>query len=815
MRKVAVAAALALIMGLVLVMPSTSAAPGPLRVIRIIPSGPVSIARKVTVIFSKPMIQLGQMTQTPRRVPLTISPRLPGKYRWVNVNTLECRFDQPVPPSTRVKVTVPAGTRALDGSRLPAAVFRYFATATIRLAYARPRNGSTGLSRWPVFHLTFNQLVRLDDLRRKTYFRVFSRTGRPYRVGAYVGYPVTRKSQGRVVRAIYEVRPVQTLPVDTQAQLVIDPPLRPVEGHLPAYARMVINFRTYGPFRLSHYRCSRTPDYACNPSSGLTLYFTTKVTAKKLSGLVTVSPGVKHPGPSYRSTYGRTNFYLRGPFKPRTTYRITVSPAARDANGQPLIGRRSFTVRFSDYGPVLSLRGTFGVMEKQPPVLYPLRVRNLKSATLRYVLLTKDQIVPFLVNTNYHKVYGSTTADLFTKIAQAPQVKPLRFKMVRNRVLYVPLDLQKFIAARLTGGLIFFDLTSPDLPPWQRGRKLTRYAAAAVQVTDIGLTVKWGRMGTLIWTTSLSRGTPLGGVSVEIRNRLNQVVWQGVTDPSGLATAPGLARLNLAIKGRYRSYRHGPALYLLATKGDDLAFIGSNWRRGLEPWEFNIPTAAIEQPTPMMVHAFSQLPLYRPGEVVRFKAIVRKLTKSGPGPWPEPAVMVSIRDPRGKAVYNKRLTLGAFSTTHGQVKLAAGATQGVYYLRVARPGSKRWFSAGSFLVSHYRTPTFKVTVDIPTKKVMPGVQLAVDFTARFLFGAPVAKKQARITLWQAPTSWRPEKLGDYVTTDFARQEDYTVERRRTLTSKTLATSAQGRGKFSYKVAAKPIKGPARITAEVA
>ncbi|MBU0516152.1 MAG: hypothetical protein KJ621_15420, partial [Proteobacteria bacterium] len=66
-----------------------------------------------------------------------------------------------------------------------------------------------------------------------------------------------------------------------------------------------------------------------------------------------------------------------------------------------------------------------------------------------------------------------------------------------------------------------------------------------------------------------------------------------------------------------------------------------------------------------------------------------------------------------------------------------------------------------------------------------------------------------------PTSWRPEKLGGYVTTDFARQEDYTVERRRTLTAKTLATSAQGRGKFSYKVADKPIKGPARITAEVA
>ncbi len=812
MRKVTVAAGLALILGLFLVPHQTWAGPEPLRVIRIIPSGPVNIARKVTVIFSRPMKPLGQLTVDPRRVPVRISPRLPGKFKWINVNTLEYTFAKAVPSSTRVKVTVLAGTRSLDGSRLPAAVVRYFTTATIRLVYTRPRNGSTGLSRWPVFFVTFNQAVRLGDLRRKTYFRVFSRTGRPMTVKAYVGYPRLFKSRGRIIRAVYQIRPTRTLPADTQVQLIINPPLRPVEGDVRSNQRHIINFRTYGPFRLSRYRCSRTPDGSCNPTSGLTLYFTTRITPKKFNGQVTVSPKVKHPGPSYLSTYARNNFFLRGPFKPRTTYRITINPATRDIYNQTITGQRTFTVRFGDKNPVLSLRGSLGVLEKQPPVLYPLRLRNLTSATLRYALLTRDQIVPFLVQTRYHRIYSSTTTDLFSQAGRMPTIKALKFKLPPNQILYVPLDLKKYIAGPLTGGLIFFDLSSPQMARWHKGRLW--YSVAAVQVTDIGLTVKWGRMGTLIWTTSLSRGTPLPGVSVEIRNRNNKVLWTGVTGQNGLVTAPGLSRLKLGIKGQYSTWKYGPALYLLAVKGDDLAYLGSDWRRGLEPWEFNIPTAGIENPAPMMVHAFSQLPLYRPGETVRFKAIVRRLTASGPGPWTDPAIMVRIRDSRRNVVYTQKLTLGAFSTVHGRYKLATGASQGTYAIQVARPGKKRWYSAGSFLVSHYRTPTFKVTVDIPQKRILPGEQLKVNFNARFLFGAPMAQKKARFTLWQSPTTWSPEKLSDYVTTDFARTEELAEERRRTLTSRQVVTTAQGDGALTYQVSAKPLKAPARLTAEV-
>jgi uncharacterized protein YfaS (alpha-2-macroglobulin family) len=812
MRKVTVAAGLALILGLFLVPHPAWAGPEPLRVIRIIPSGPVSIARKVTVIFSRPMKPLGQLTVDLHRVPVRISPRRPGKFKWINVNTLEYTFDKPVPSSTRVKVTVVAGTRSLDGSRLPAAVVRYFTTATIRVVYARPTNGSTGLSRWPVFFLTFNQAVRLGDLRRKTFFRIFSRTGRPMTIKAYVGYPQIIKHQGRVIRASYQIRPTRTLPQDTQAQLVIDPPLRPVEGTVPSLQRQIINFRTYGPFRLSHYRCDRTPEGACNPTGGLNLYFTTRITAKRFNGQVTVSPKVKYPGPSYLSSYASNYFYLRGPFKPRTTYRITIKPSARDVYDQNIVGQRSFNVRFGDMNPVLSLRGNFGVLEKQPPVLYPLRIRNLNSATLRYALLTREQIVPFLVGTQYHRIYSATTTDLFSQAARTPTIKALQFKLPPNKVLYVPLDLKKYIAGPLTGGLIFFDLSSPQLARWQKGRLY--YSVAAVQVTDIGLTVKWGRMGTLIWTTSLSQGKPLPGVSVEIRNRNNKVLWKGMTGPNGLVMAPGLSRLKLGITGQYRSWKHGPALYLLAVKGDDLAYIGSDWRRGLEPWEFNIPTAGVEEPAPMMVHAFSQLPLYRPGETVRFKAIVRRLTASGPGPWGQPTIMVRIRDSRGKVVYTQKLTLGAFSTAHGQYKLATGASQGTYALQVAKTGDKQWYSAGSFLVSHYRTPTFKVTVNIPLKRILPGEMLKVNFNARFLFGAPVAQKKARFTLWQAPTTWSPEKLSDYVTTDFARTEELAEERRQTLTSRQVVTTAQGEGALAYQVSAKPIKSPARLTAEV-
>ncbi len=71
-------------------------------------------------------------------------------------------------------------------------------------------------------------------------------------------------------------------------------------------------------------------------------------------------------------------------------------------------------------------------------------------------------------------------------------------------------------------------------------------------------------------------------------------------------------------------------LFITAQSGDDLAFVHSSWDQGIESWRFRLPTT--ESAEPAIAHTILDRALFRAGETVSMKHVIRRPVPRGLGP---------------------------------------------------------------------------------------------------------------------------------------------------------------------------------------
>ena len=117
---------------------------GPLEVLRYSPEGEIPIAPFLSVTFNQPMVPLATVEQLAAAdVPVTLTPSIPGIWRWVGTRTLTFEYagdpreggdNQAFPMATVFTAEVPAGTRSATGEELAEPVSWTFSTPAPRSA---------------------------------------------------------------------------------------------------------------------------------------------------------------------------------------------------------------------------------------------------------------------------------------------------------------------------------------------------------------------------------------------------------------------------------------------------------------------------------------------------------------------------------------------------------------------------------------------------------------------------------------------------------------------------------------------------------
>lgn len=723
-----------------------------LSVESLLPAGRVERLTQVVARFSRAMVPLGTAAQPPQDAPLRLDPGPAGAYRWLDPQTLAYILDPPLTGATRLSVTVPAGTRALDGAALAAPVEVKIHTPPVLVTEFDPKAGQA-LPPEATIRLLLNQPVDLASLQRAIRFTAAG-ASLPVEVSEEPP-PQWRPERERLARA-YLVRPKGVLSPAGRARLAVGPGVRPAQGNLPSERGFAADYLTYGPLSLDKWRMDRAPEGGLNPAAPLVLEFNNPVSPAKVWQSLVFDPPV--PEPEAASwTEPTPSLYLELGLKPRTTYRVTLKAGLEDAYGTRLAADAAWELATGDLPPALILPGGQGVLESTGPPQYPMQVRNVGQVRASAVFLPPDAVVAALT------AEAERPWDAKPPEPQAGQpgvsISTLKLDPPPNRLVYRPLDLPSLLGRSPAGGLTLLDLRAswPD----DQGQLRQQVRRTLVQFTDLGLTLKLGTSGGAAWVTRLSDGAPLPGVDLELRDRDDRLLWSGRSDEQGLARLPGLDALRPA-PDKKQPWRD-PVVYLLARREGDFAVLGSDWNwqaRGDLPRGFYL-AGPVSRP-PLAAHAVTQLPLYQPGQTVRLAVYLRQQAPQGLTAVAGRAAEVLVRDPQGNQAALLNGKTNAYGSLAGELALSRQARLGPYNIVAKVDGQE--LPAGSFQVASFRPPDFRVALSAPAA-LFSGQAGRAQVRAAYLFGAPLAQGRAAWAVSQDGVWFAPDRLDGYAVGD--------------------------------------------------
>ena len=277
---------------------------------------------------------------------------------------------------------------------------------------------------------------------------------------------------------------------------------------------------------------------------------------------------------------------------------------------------------------------------------------------------------------------------------------------------------------------VFYQRVHPALP----GPGLYMVAVEAdgirrvtwVAVTELGLITKHAGNRLLVYATHLKTGRPLPQCHISLLSG-DQTLLETTTSAGGIADIALPARPGgdeLLVAGRYGSSFAAVRAYLYS-----------------------------EDSEPHVVYTYTDRPVYRPGDVVSFKGIVRRASGEG---YQVPAgqeVKVEVHSDAGDRIHSSALRTNSFGSFHGRLSLPGTAGSGHYALMATLEG--RPYSSG-FRVASYRKPEYKVTVSTDKPWYVKGDTIVATVEAEYYFGAPVAKAgvstSVRVaTMWYDPS----------------------------------------------------------------
>ena len=247
-------------------------------------------------------------------------------------------------------------------------------------------------------------------------------------------------------------------------------------------------------------------------------------------------------------------------------------------------------------------------------------------------------------------------------------------------------------------GFYLVEIESARLGASLLGKPKPMYVPAGSLVTNLSAHFKWGRVGSLVWVTTLDKAQPVRAAQVTVFDCNGRALWKGATDAHGMARPSGLPTRDAApqcpityAEGNETIGYLGGGLFVTVQTADDLSFVHSSWEQGIEPWRFNLPT--YDWQGPLNVQTVLDRPLFRAGETVSMKHVIRRQQLRGlaiPAAAERPG-RLKIRHQGSNEEYELALTWDAAGIAESAWPIPKGAKLGRYEveMEVAGEGSKQ------------------------------------------------------------------------------------------------------------------------------
>ncbi len=716
------------------------ASEGPFAVVFASPRGQIDEPSEVTIVFNRPMRAL-DLAGEEAKSPVSMSPEAKGRWSWLGTTALAFVPEDHLARATTYSVEVPASTRALDGSTLEKPFRFKFSTARPALVRADTEGAHAQLEPGAKFALRFNQPVSEGEVKRVVSFKVGERA-----------FPFDLKRTDPKNLALLELVPKQRLPLDSPIVLEASADLHGSEGQLPAGKEQSFAFSTYGPLKVSETMCStETPNGRCAPDQGVTIHFTNAVKFADIKKALRIDPPVKIRWPGWYGEEAREAAVdVIGRFTPGRSYTFSVAGGLADEHGQRLGAAWSKRIDFDDLWPVAEIGLTGALFEPNARRSIPIASINVGGMELATARLDEVTVLKLADERRGSSHFG---LEDIRRLAGS-SVKTVRPGAAKNTVATQNVDPGDVLGGKDKRGPLALAVSFTRKPGtrWAQQAELLRIA----QVTDLGISAKVSRHGSLVWVTHLSTGAPVANASVWIQ-RTNEPKSPVTTDAAGFAFVP-----ETAFKPGTRGEE---TAVVFARTSDDWTY--KNVSDAVNGYRFGV-SIDLSDGRPFGM-AFTDRGIYRPGDTVHVKAIFRQEAHPGTATPSGRPVSVSVEGPDGEPIAKPTVTLSRFGTASFDVKVPDTGRLGSYAIHASVEGSPRESPdvSGDFEVAEYRAAEFKVGVEPSKPAYVRGDSGSWTARGDFLFGAPMATSDARITVTRTESGFTPPGFEAFAVDDHA------------------------------------------------
>jgi uncharacterized protein YfaS (alpha-2-macroglobulin family) len=144
-------------------------------------------------------------------------------------------------------------------------------------------------------------------------------------------------------------------------------------------------------------------------------------------------------------------------------------------------------------------------------------------------------------------------------------------------------------------------------------------------------------------------------------------------------------------------------------------------------------------------YIYTNQPVYRPSQVVNFKAILRLTKGNETKNFENQTCRVKITSPQNKTVFSDELTTNEFGTLNGSFKLDDEADLGNYSIEISQDNYRVY---GNFSVEEYKKPEFKVVVNTDLNHYSAGDTINGSVSAEYYFGAKVKNASVKVSIFK-------------------------------------------------------------------
>ncbi|MDR1445599.1 MAG: alpha-2-macroglobulin, partial [Treponema sp.] len=288
----------------------------------------------------------------------------------------------------------------------------------------------------------------------------------------------------------------------------------------------------------------------------------------------------------------------------------------------------------------------------------------------------------------------------------------------------------------------------------------------SIQVTDLGITARYGFNKAAVLVSKLSTGEPVEGAKVRLLSpSVLEAGYAGIpeledfgnalTDNSGLAVIP--LETGLLRDSTRGEYSYSPP-YILAEKDGDMAVFDASSHN---LWAFGVNASSPQraEEAKAVTFLFSDRGIYKPGEELSFRGVDRSLVLGMytiyQGSYTVTLEEDSYESNTVSAIQGEVSGSGGF---YGKIVLSDELRPGSYRLVYRRGGSgnSRITASHPVQVAFFERLKFQASIGRPEAQVIAGEDISVSLSASYLSGGSLAGSSWESYWYRQSVRYRPE-----------------------------------------------------------